>query len=132
LASNRNRIDLPFWVACWMPRGVSTPWLTALFKNSTLAGSMIRLASGNRWWATSQSTPCPAPLERASIGGPNKKYPTTARAAAKIPAEKLLTSISKPGLILPSHSLFDVASCTRLGEHGPMIIAPRNIGMSVP
>ena len=65
-----------------------------------------------------------------SIGGPNRKYPTTARAAARMPAEKLLTSISKPGLILPSHSL---STCfMHQAANGPMIIAPKNIGMSVP
>ena len=47
-----------------------------------------------------------------------------------MPAEKMLTSISKPALILPSQSLsshFMIQAAS-----GPMIIAPRNIGMSVP
>ena len=102
----------------------------ALFKNSTLAGSMRMLASGSRLLSTSQSTPFPAAFEMVSMGGPNTKYPTTASAAARIPAEKLLTSISKPGLILPSHSL---STCfMHQAANGPMIIAPKNIGMSVP
>ena len=64
------------------------------------------------------------------MGGPNRKYPATASAAAAIPAEKLLTSISKPGLILPSQSL---SMCfMHQAANGAMIIAPRNIGMSVP
>ena len=44
---NHALFDLPFSVACWIPNGVKTPWFTALFKNNTLAGSMIRLANGN-------------------------------------------------------------------------------------
>ena len=48
----------------------------------------------------------------------------------QMPAAKLLTSISKPGLILPSQS----ESTLRIDQppSGPMIIAPMNIGMSVP
>ena len=47
-----------------------------------------------------------------------------------MPAEKLLTSISKPALILPSQSL-SICFMTQAAS-GPMIMAPRNIGMSVP
>ena len=47
-----------------------------------------------------------------------------------MPAEKLLTSISKPALILPSQSW---SICFMIqAASGPMIMAPRNIGMSVP
>ena len=53
LASSRNRIDFPVSVACWMPNGVRTPWLMALFRNRTFAGSMMMLASGNKLWSTS-------------------------------------------------------------------------------
>ena len=66
---------------------------------------MMMLASGSRLWSISQSTPLPSALDNASMSGPNTKKPTTANAAAKMPAEKLLTSISKPGLILPSQIL---------------------------
>ena len=46
-----------------------------------------------------------------------------------MPAEKLLTSISKPGLILPSQIL---STCfITQAASGPMIIAPRNIGWPV-
>ena len=47
-----------------------------------------------------------------------------------MPAEKLLTSISKPGRILPSHS----ASIFFIDQppSGPMTIAPRNIGTLAP
>ena len=45
---------------------------------------------------------------------------------ARMPAEKLSTSISKPGLIFPAQS----ASRRFISQAvvGPMIIAPRNIG----
>ena len=45
-----------------------------------------------------------------------------------MPAEKLLTSISKPGLILP----FQISSrCFMIqAASGPMTIAPRNWGCS--
>ena len=49
LASRRNRIDDPVSAACWMPSGVSTPWLMALLRNSTFAGSMMMLVSGSRF-----------------------------------------------------------------------------------
>ena len=51
----------PAAAACWMPSGVRTPWLMALFRNSTLAGSMKMLVSGSRPWSTRKSTPLPAP-----------------------------------------------------------------------
>jgi len=56
LASSRNRIDLPLSAACWVPSGVSTPWLMALFRKNTFAGSMMMLVSGNRLFAISQFT----------------------------------------------------------------------------
>jgi hypothetical protein len=37
--------------------------------------------------------------------GPMPKNPNTARISPRMPAEKLSTSISKPGRILPSHSV---------------------------
>ena len=47
-----------------------------------------------------------------------------------MPAEKLSTSISKPGRILPSHraSTFFITQ----PPSGPMIIATMNMGISVP
>jgi hypothetical protein len=46
-----------------------------------------------------------------------------------MPAEKLFTSISKPGLILPSQIL---STCfITQAASGPMISAPRNIGCGV-
>ena len=55
-ASSRNRIDEPSSAACERPSGVSTPWLMALFRNSTFAGSMMMLVSGSRFVSTSQLT----------------------------------------------------------------------------
>ena len=50
----------------------------------------------------------------------------TAMNAARMPAEKLSTSISKPGLIFPAHN---ASRCfIRYAVSGPMIMAPRNIG----
>ena len=94
---------------CWMPSGVSTPWLMALFRNSTLAGSMMMLASGSRLCSTSQSTPLPSAVaRRRRRSARTRRSPTTASTAAAMPAEKLLTSISKPGLILPSQMLVEL------------------------
>src|SRR5664279_5577848 len=90
-ASSRNRIDLPVSVAWLTPSGVSTPWLMALFRNSTFAGSMMMLANGNRLCAINQSIPLPNAFEIPSTAGPNAKYPTTASAAPAMPAEKLFT-----------------------------------------
>ena len=127
-ASSRNRIDLPCSAAWLMPSGVSTPWLMALLRNNTLAGSMISDASGSRPCAMSKSTAAPSALETAAKIGPKAKNPTTASSAEAMPAEKLLTSISKPGLILPSQSL---SSCFMIqAASGPMTIAPRNCGCS--
>ena len=58
------------------------------------------------------------------------QLPNTAAAAPMMPALKLSTSISKPALVRswtkPSNSLSAYAAA------GPMIIAPRNIGMPAP
>ena len=53
-----------------------------------------------------------------------------ARIMPQMPAAKLLTSISKPGLILPSQ----IASIFFIDQppSGPMIMAPMNMGMLVP
>jgi hypothetical protein len=58
------------------------------------------------------------------------KNPTSANSMPTIPPEKLSTSISKPALILPAHSL---STCFMIqAAPGPMIIAPRNIGIPAP
>ena len=52
-----------------------------------------------------------------------------AKPADKKPAEKLLTSISKPGLILPSQT--ESNFFINQAANGPITIAPRNIGCGV-
>jgi hypothetical protein len=47
LASRRKRTDWPCSAASWMPSGVSTPWLIALLRKSTFAGSMKIEVSGS-------------------------------------------------------------------------------------
>ena len=48
LASNMYMMDLPASAACSIPIGVKIPWLIALFKNNTFAGSIKIAASGRR------------------------------------------------------------------------------------
>ena len=62
--------------------------------------------------------------------GPATTKPTIARIMPQMPAEKLLTSISKPGRIL----CVQRASSFFIDQppSGPMIIAPRNIGTLAP
>ena len=130
LASMRNRIDLPFSTDCSMPSGVNTPWLIALFRNRTFAGSTMIDRSGSRFSETSHPTATPSAVLTPRITGPNTKNPTIASSMPRMPAEKLFTSISKPGRILPSQMR---SICFVIhAASGPMIIAPRNIGMSVP
>ena len=49
-------MDLPVWVAWVVPSGVRMPWLMALLRNRTLAGSMKIDVNGSRSWATRKST----------------------------------------------------------------------------
>lgn len=81
-------------------------------------------------FATSHSTPLPSALEKDSTTRETPKKAPVASTAPQIPAEKLLTSISKPGRILPSHraSIFFIVQ----PPSGPMIMAPMNIGMPEP
>ncbi len=86
--------------------------------------------NGSSWWLTRNSTPLPAISLTLARIGLNPKNPKVAKMAPQIPAAKLLTSISKPGLILPSQ----IASMCFIVQppNGPMIIAPMNIGIEVP
>jgi hypothetical protein len=106
------------------------PWLIALFKNNTFAGSIRTDVNGNTPVFTIQPTAAPAAFEIAVTIGLMMKNPKIARMPAQIPAEKLLINISKPGRILCSHN----ASSFFIDQppNGPMIIAPMNIGMLVP
>ncbi len=45
-ASTKNRMDLPALAACSIPIGLKMPWLIALFRNRTFAGSTKTLAIG--------------------------------------------------------------------------------------
>ena len=67
-----------------------------------------------------------ARLNAATIGPMRRRSRRSPGSCPEMPAEKLLTSISKPGRILPSQS----ASIFFIDQppSGPMIIAPRNIG----
>ena len=51
--SSIKRIDFPVSFASATPRGPSTPWLMALLRKRTLAGSMITDAIGSRLLSTS-------------------------------------------------------------------------------
>ena len=46
---------LAFAVASFVPSGVSTPWLRALLRKSTLAGSMTNEVNGSRLWSVRNS-----------------------------------------------------------------------------
>ena len=62
--------------------------------------------------------------------GVSRNMEPMAPKAAKMPAEKLSTSISKPGRTLPAHrpSSFFMHHAAR----GPQIMAPRNMGEPEP
>ena len=113
-----------------VPSGVSTPWLIALLRNNTLAGSIRIDVSGSRSLLTKKSTTLPAPRVIEETIGPMPKNPITARINPRMPEAKLSTSISKPGRILPSHNASSFL--IRKPPSGPMIMAPRNIGTSAP
>ena len=102
----------------------------ALLRKSTLPGSITRLASGSRPVSVRNLAPAPsASLNTVTTGAMPKNAPS-ARPKPRIPAEKLSTSISNPARILPAHSL---STCFMShAASGPTIIAPMNIGMSVP
>ncbi len=121
-------MDFPTSPTCWMPSGEKIPWFIALFKNSTLAGSINMLVKGSRLWLTSASTPALIRFVRAVTRGVIPSIARMARMAPRMPREKLFTSISNPAGICPSISLSNF-----LITHaaiGPTTIAPRNMGLS--
>ena len=130
LASSRNRIDWPADCDSVVPSGVRMPWLIALLRKRILAGSMKIEVSGSTLRSTRKSTTLLARLEKPCTNGPATTNPRTARMPPQMPAEKLLTSISKPGRILCAHS----ASSFFIDQppSGPMTMAPRNIGTLAP
>ena len=123
-------MDLPVSTDCSVASGVSTPWLMALFRKSTLAGSISIEVRNSTLLLMRNSTALPAIRMNAVMTGVSQNMEAMAARAAKIPAEKLSTSISKPGLILPAHrpSSFFMHQAAR----GPQIMAPRNIGEPLP
>lgn len=85
-ASSRNRIDLPESSTCAAPSWSSTPWLMALFRKKTFAGSMMTLASGRSECWTRKSTAAPRPFAIALKIGASTKKPTIARMNPRMPA----------------------------------------------
>ena len=79
-----------------MPSGVRMPWLIALFRNRILAGSISSEARGSSELSIRNSTAAPAPAMRSSMIGASRNMEAIAMIAPMMPAEKLLTSISKP------------------------------------
>ncbi len=102
LASSKNRTDLPASFTWSRPSGLKIPWLIALFKNKIFAGSMNKLASGNKCALTIAPTPAAMMSSRPVMSGPNTLNPPSINKPPMIPTEKLLTSISRPGLTFPS------------------------------
>ena len=128
LDSTMNRMERPTSLASAAPSGESTPWLMALLRNSTLAGSTTTEAIGSRFALTSAWTPLPSRVTRNSTTGPMPRRPRMAISMPMMPSEKLSTSISKPLRTLPSRAWSNFLSTQ--AAKGPMIIAPRNMGMS--
>ena len=104
--------------------------MIALFKKNTLAGSTIIETKGSNFKSTSILTPFDKALLIISTAGPIKYKDIIAKIIPKIPAEKLLISISNPvgifGLIILSNFFIKKA------PKGPVIIAPKNIGIFEP
>ena len=91
---------------------------------------MKMLVNGSSPLRTRNSTTALAPSLKAFTTGPTTSMPTTAMPAARMPAEKLSMSISKPGLTRPSQILSTFIMSQAVS--GPRIMAPMNMGMSVP
>ena len=64
-----KRMDLPISMACSVPMGVKTPWLMALFRKSTLAGSIRTAVRGSRLRSTRNCTPAPSQPVRVTQTG---------------------------------------------------------------
>ena len=129
-ASSRKRIERPVSLTCSVPNGVKMPWLIALFRKRIFAGSMKIFVKGINCAFRIVSTPAAIACVKRSTTGPIAWNPSSAKANPIKPAEKLLTSISKPVLIW----LWKMASNFLIAKppNGPMIMAPMIIGISVP
>ena len=124
-----NRMDLPSSAACSVPMGVNTPWLMALLRNSTLAGSTSTAVRGSRLWSTRKPTPAPSTSVIFTQAGPMTKMDSTASTPPIMPTEKLLTTISKPAGTWPS--IFWSNFLMHQPPRGPQIIAPMNMVLLV-
>ena len=123
-----KKMDFPAEAACSAPKGVNTPWLMALFRKRTFAGSTRMDVRGRSPRSTSQPTPAPITALITSATGPITQNPIIARMAARMPAEKLLTSISKPAGIFSSTQW----SKTLITQppSGPIIMPSPSVGTS--
>ena len=99
--------------------------MIALFRKSTLAGSMMIEASGSRLLLTRCSTPCPSQSVTLLTIGSMILKPKIAIAAPMMPMLKLSISISNPGLTFPSMAWSK--SFSRYADRGPRMNAPRII-----
>ena len=79
-----------------MPNGVNTPWLIALLRNKIFAGSTTIETNGSMPALTIAPTAPPKPPVKLVTNGPTNVYATHASKPPSMPAEKLLTNISKP------------------------------------
>ena len=63
-------MERPSSAACSAPIGVNNPWLMALFKNNTFAGSIKIPTRGRRLCSISTFTPAASTVSTAVINGP--------------------------------------------------------------
>ena len=85
----------------------------------------MMLMTGSSPLSASQPTPSPSHSETRVMSGAKPKNAMTAMAAPAMPAANMLTSISKPALILPSHRLS--SHFIVYADRGARIIAPMNM-----
>ena len=128
--STMNRMERPASWTWAVPSGVRMPWLIALLRNKTLPGSTNRDARGSSPAVTRAYTPFSSAPTITAITGPMASLPRTAISSPTMPIEKVSMSISKPAGTLPSMTLS--RSLRTKAASGPMIMAPRNMGMSTP
>lgn len=93
LASSRKKIDFPVSSTCWIPIGEKIPWLIALFKNRTFAGSIKILAIGSSLLST-RNQRLPSSPRLMTHKWCDSLQCEQCQNSAEMPSEKLLTSIS--------------------------------------
>ncbi len=71
--SNMKKIERPASAACLIAIGSKMPWLIALFKNSTFAGSMTIAKSGRRLASVAAWAPAESTARITDITGPMNK-----------------------------------------------------------